>query len=231
MSKFIQGFVDFCKNNRKSMLKVISYASFVLALVFLFVLIINLNIYEQTNDNIYSVDELIKISDDFDCILILGAGVKSDGTPTDMLYDRLMAAYHAFEDGKSHYILISGDSEHSDYEETVTMKKVLNNNGIDDINIICDGYGLSTYESIYRAKNVYGYDRILIVSQKYHLHRAIYIAKQLGLEAYGLDGALRTYSKQPIYSLREYLARMKDVIYSEMMPKPKYINKWEATNE
>lgn len=221
----------FCKNNCNMMLKTISFASFMLALIFLFVLIINLNIVAKTNDNIYTVEELIKISDDFDCILILGAGVKKDGSPTDMLFDRLMVGYSAFEENKSQCILISGDSEYSDYTETVTMKKVLNEKGVEDSNILCDGYGLSTYESIWRAKNVYGFQKILIVTQEYHLYRAIYIAQKLGVEAYGLDGALRTYGKQPIYNLREYLARVKDLVYAEMRPSAEYMEVWEDQHE
>jgi vancomycin permeability regulator SanA len=103
--------------------------------------------------------------------------------------------------------------------------------GVAEESIICDGYGLSTYESIWRAKNVYGYKRILIISQKYHLYRAIYIAQELGLEAYGLDAALQGYAKQPIYNLREYLARIKDMIYAELCPTPQYTQRWENFNE
>ena len=111
------------------------------------------------------------------------------------------------------------------------MKKFLLDKEISEEDIICDGYGLSTYESIWRAKNVYGYNKILIVSQKYHLYRAIYIANELGMTAYGIDGALTTYGKQPLYNLREYLARLKDVFYTEMRHNPKYIEKWGMENE
>ena len=71
----------------------------------------------------------------------------------------------------------------------------------------------------------------MIVTQKCHLHRAIYLSQQLGLEAYGLDGALRSYGKQPIFSFREYLARIKDMIYAELAPNPTYTHKWEVINE
>ena len=231
MRNFIYNVNGFYEKNRRNIIHCIAFVSYIFALVFLFTLIINLSIVAKTNDNIYNIDEIIKVNDDFDCILILGAGVKKDGSPTDMLYDRLMVGYTAFEDKKSDLIFLSGDSEHRDYTETVTMKKVLNEKDVDDISIICDGYGLSTYESIWRAKNVYGFNRILIVTQKYHLHRAIYIAQQLGLEAYGIDGALRAYGKQPIYSFREYLARIKDMIYAELAPDPTYSYKWEEINE
>jgi len=221
----------FFKNNRKTMVQALILTSYIVALLLIFVIIINLSIVAKTNDNIYSVDEMIKIPDDFDCILILGAGIKNDGSPTDMLYDRLMAGYEAHKNGKSKFVFITGDSERKSYTETVTMERVLNENGIDSVHIISDGYGLSTYESIWRAKNVYGFKKVLIVSQKYHLHRSIYIAQELGLEAYGLDGALREYRKQPIYSLREYLARIKDMIYSEICPNPTYKEKWEVLDE
>lgn len=217
--------------DKKFLIQSLIFIAFVVALVFLFILTVNLNIVANTNDNIYSVSETIKLSDDFDCILILGAGVKANGTPTDMLRDRLLAGFEGYKQLKTVPVFLSGDSENSDYQETVAMKKFLLDKEISEEDIICDGYGLSTYESIWRAKNVYGYNKILIVSQKYHLYRAIYIANELGMTAYGIDGALTTYGKQPLYNLREYLARLKDVFYTEMRHNPKYIEKWGMENE
>ena len=213
---------------KQSLLKAIILLAFTLALIFLFSLILNINIITKTNDNIFTVDQIDKLTVDFDCILILGAGIRKDGTPTPMLNDRLTVALEAFTNEKTDLILLSGDSEYSDYTETVTMRNVLIENGIDGDRIISDGYGLSTYESIWRAKYVYGYNKILIISQKYHLHRAIYIAQELGISAYGIDGALRGYAKQPIYSIREYFARMKDMIYAEIRTTPKYTEQWEG---
>jgi vancomycin permeability regulator SanA len=135
------------------------------------------------------------------------------------------------EDKPTIPILISGDSEKADYCETITMNSFLIENGIEESRIINDGYGLSTYESIWRAKNVYGFDKILIVTQKYHLYRSVFIAKQLDMESYGVDGALQGYAKQPLYSVREYFARIKDIIYSELCPEPSYLTKWEMPNE
>lgn len=221
----------FFKNNKQTLLKISAFTLYCIALILAFTLIINISIIAKTNDNIYIDDELIKISDDFDCILILGAGVKRDGSPTDMLYDRLITGSKAFENNKSNIIFLSGDSEREDYTETVTMKRVLLENGVEESNVICDGYGLSTYESIWRAKYVYGFDKILIVTQKYHLYRAIYIAQEMGMDAYGVDSAIRNYGKQPIYSLRECLARIKDVIFSEITPDPKYTDMWEEIYE
>lgn len=226
------------KNNtflrRKSNLLInsLAFMCYLIVLVLLFSALINLNIIDNNEQKIYSVDELEHIADTkYDCILILGAGVRKDGSPTPMLMDRLIAGYNAFLQDTSSIILLSGDSENADYRETVAMKNALIEMGVPEQNILCDGYGLSTYESIWRASNVYHYNKIIIISQKYHLYRALYIANELGMTAIGVDGALQGYSKQPIYSTREYLARLKDVFYTELNSGPKYVEFWEESNE
>ncbi len=216
--------------NKKSILQAFVFIGFVLALVFLFILIINLNIVSKTDDYIYSIDELGTISNDYDCIIILGAGVRADGSATPMLRDRLLTGIEVYNNSQT-AIFITGDSEYESYTETVTMKKLLIELGVPESDIVCDGYGLSTYESIWRAKNIYRFNKILIVSQKYHLYRAIYIANKMGLDAVGVDAALTTYGKQPYYTLREYLARVKDVFFSEILPDPKYTEIWREVNE
>ena len=207
------------------------FVGYLVALVLVFVLIINLSIVAQTKENIYELDEAAHSPNDYECILILGAGVRSDGSATPMLRDRLITGFEVFIDSPTVPIILSGDSEHSSYTETVTMKNYLINMGVPENQIICDGYGLSTYESIWRTKYVYGYDKILIISQEYHLYRAIYIADKFGMTAYGVDAALTTYGKQPIYSIREYFARIKDMIYADIHPDPKYTEIWEEKHE
>ena len=217
-------------NFRNILIKTLLYIAFIVVLLSLFVLIINVNMVANTNDRIISIDNLEK-SEEYDCILILGAGIRQDGSATPMLRDRLITGISAYNHLENVPIFLSGDSENSNYKETVTMRNYLIENGINEADIICDGYGLSTYESIWRAKNVYGFDKILIVSQKYHLHRAIYIADEIGMNADGLNAALTTYGKQPYYSFREYFARIKDVFYSEIYPTPKYNEIWREVNE
>lgn len=219
--------IVYLKSHKSNILKSTEFMLYLLALLALFIAVINVNIVLNFKDKIYSSDNIEYVSQDYDCILILGAGVRTDGSPSPMLYDRLQTGKSAFIDGKSNVILVSGDSEHNNYTETVTMKNELIGMGIEESNIISDGYGLSTYESIWRAKYVYGYDKILIISQKYHLYRALYIADELEIEAIGVDSALREYGKQPIYSLREYLARLKDVFFTELRPDPIYTERWE----
>ena len=108
----------------------------------------------------------------------------------------------------------------SDYNEVGTMKEYAVNEGVPSEDIFMDHAGFSTYESLYRAKEIFGADRIIIVSQEYHLYRALYIAKALGIEAYGVSADLRSYSGQYKRDLREILARNKDFILAITKPVP-----------
>lgn len=229
MRKTLNGIKSFFHNLRKPIKGALILVGFLVMLIILATLALNLHVVGTTSDRI---SEPESAAAEYECILILGAGVRADGTPTPMLNDRLITGMRAYEScANKPVLLLSGDSESPDYRETEVMKRTLEEMGASRDNIICDGYGLSTYESVWRAKNVYGFNKILIVSQKYHLYRAIYIADEVGLEAYGADAALRGYRKQPIYDAREYLARVKDAVYCITLPKPKYTYEWEDIYE
>ena len=163
--------------------------------------------------------EVGKLEGNFDCILVLGAGVYSDKTPTQMLNDRLVVACEAYELGLSDRIIMSGDHRSDDYNEPAVMKKFAIEQGIDSKVVFMDHAGVSTYDSVYRAINIFGAKKILIVTQEYHLYRAIFIARSLGAEAYGVSSNLRSYRKQPIYTAREWVARVKDMMFSMLQPK------------
>ena len=151
---------------------------------------------------------------------MLGASVKPDKTPSNMLYDRIMTGVSLYKAGVSARIIMSGDHGRSDYNEVGTMKEYAVNEGVPSEDIFMDHAGFSTYESLYRAKEIFGADRIIIVSQEYHLYRALYIAKALGIEAYGVSADLRSYSGQYKRELREILARNKDFILAIAKPVP-----------
>ncbi len=145
---------------------------------------------------------------DYDCILVLGAGVRPDGTPTPMLYDRVHVACKLYTGAVP--LLMSGDHT-GDYNEVGAMKAQAMEDGVLGEDIFLDHEGYSTYESLYRAKEKFGARRIVIVSQGYHLHRALYIARELGMEAIGVTSDLRDYRLQTKYEIRELLARFKDL--------------------
>lgn len=187
---------------------------------------INIYVVESSKDRIITLDEAVDVGD-FDCVLVLGCLVKKDGSLSPMLNDRMevgVEAYYALKvDGADTKLLLSGDHGRDDYNEVEAMKRYAVDQGVDSKDIFMDHAGFSTYESIHRAKEIFGAKKILIITQEYHLYRAISIAESLGVEAYGISADLREYSGQVKYSARELLARTKDFFTSIFKPEPTYL--------
>ena len=179
-------------------------------------------VVHSTSDQILS-PENAALLDDVDCILVLGCGVKDDGTPSAMLEDRLRRSVELFHAEAAPKLLMSGDHGRVTYNEVWTMKQYAMDNGIASEDIFMDHAGFSTYESIYRARDVFGVKKIIIISQEYHLYRALYIANALGVEAYGVSANYRDYSGQFARDVREILARNKDWLTAIFQPEPKYL--------
>lgn len=158
-----------------------------------------------------------------DCILVLGCFVENDGNPSDMLADRLKRGIELYKTECAPKIIMSGDHGQTSYDEVNTMKKLAVDSGIPSDDVFMDHAGFSTYESLYRAKEIFKADRMIIVTQKYHLYRALYIAKALGIEAYGVDSDYRTYFGQSYRDMREVLARCKDFVKSLFKPEPTFL--------
>lgn len=190
-------------------------------LCFLIVLIINAIMIGSNRKYILSEDTAASL--DADCILVLGCGLWDDGTPTPMLSDRCNVGIRLYQSGASDRLLMSGDHSRADYDEVNTMKSLAVQSGIDPDNVFCDHAGFSTYESMYRAKEIFGVNRVVIVTQKYHLYRAIHDARALGLDAYGVSASERIYRGQWSQDIRELLARVKDLIYGIFQPKPTFL--------
>ena len=195
----------------------------VAALVGIYALSINAYMVNSTEDKILTAEESANLSD-VDCILVLGAGVHGT-TLSHMLEDRVKTGITLYELGSAPKILMSGDHGQDDYDEVNAMKNYAKEKGVPSEDIFMDHAGFSTYESIYRARDIFGCKKIIIISQKYHLYRAIYVAEYLGLEAYGVDSQLRPYAADTnIYNtIREFLARNKEFIYVRLNPKPTYL--------
>ncbi|MBE6542541.1 MAG: SanA protein [Ruminococcaceae bacterium] len=187
------------------------------------VLVTGLNVYIilKTKDKIVNVSDLDEI--DSDCILVLGAGVRDDGSPSHMLEDRLLTGIDIYENGKCDVLLMSGDHGREEYDEVNCMKDFAVEKGIPSDDIFMDHAGFSTYDSLYRAKYVFGAEKVIIVTQKYHLYRALYIADALGLEAVGVSADLRTYFGQSMRETREIAARIKDFGMTILQPESKYL--------
>lgn len=187
-------------------------------------LVINHLIVSQNRDRVYPngtayADLAIA---DADCILVLGAGVREDGNPSHMLEDRILTGI-ALHEESGIKLLMSGDHGRIHYNEVKCMKDYAISQGIPSEEIFMDHAGFSTYDSLYRARDVFGAKKIIIVSQSYHLYRALAIARSLGLEAIGVSADLRPYSGQSMREVREIAARVKDRVMTVFQPEPKYL--------
>ncbi len=189
-------------------------------IIILLIALINIYIILSTNNKIKSIKKI----DTSDCILVLGAGIRRNG-PSPMLEDRLLTAIELYKKGASSKILVSGDHEHDDYDEVNVMKNYLKEKGIPSEDIFMDHAGLSTYDSIYRAKKIFKAKKVIIVTQKYHLYRALYISKNINLKAVGISANKQKYAFQSKRDLREIAARTKDFFWCILKPEPTYLGK------
>lgn len=146
-----------------------------------------------------------------DCILVLGCGVDAQGRPKPMLHDRMTVAVELYEKGWADKLLLSGDNSGPAYNEVGAMEAFALDHGVPADALLLDNEGFNTDASIRRARDVFGMENVVIVTQEYHLFRALFLAEAYGLEASGVSATLRTYGpKQVQWSLREVLARDKD---------------------
>ena len=206
------------------MKKIAKYGVICLIIVIALMLIIlgiNLYVKSSTKNQIIENNDYSNLKD-IDCIVVLGAGIWGD-KPSPMLEDRLLQAIDLYQNNVSSKIIMSGDHGKQDYDEVNTMKNFAIDKGVPSESIFMDHAGFSSYESIYRAKEIFGAKKIVIVTQKYHLYRALYIANQLGIEAYGVGADPRQYVGATYRELREILARNKDFVKCIFKPEPTYL--------
>ena len=210
---------------KKSVKVIIILASILVGLAILGIITLfslNAMVKSTTKENIISVEEAAAL-EDVDCILVLGCGVHDDGRPSDMLHDRLRRSVELYEAGAAPKLLMSGDHGRVGYDEVDTMKSFAVEAGIPSEDVFMDHAGFSTYESMVRAKEVFQAKKIIIVTQEYHLYRAMYIGQQLGMEVYGVSSNYRNYRNQRDMNTREVLARVKDVFSCIFWPEPTYL--------
>lgn len=180
---------------------------------------INMYVKNYAKDKILTANQAAELRE-VDCILVLGASVWNGNTPSPMLSDRLDKGVELYNLSVSPKMLMSGDHGGQYYDEVNVMKQYAKDKGVPSSDIFMDHAGFSTYESMYRAKEVFQAKKVVIVTQEYHLPRAIYIAEKLGLDAYGVATDPITYGGQKKRDLREILARDKDFLMSIVKPKP-----------
>ncbi len=181
--------------------------------------IINIYMIKSTEDGIKTMNEIKKITN-IDAILVLGCKANSNG-PSEMLAKRLDRAKAVYESLNTK-LLLSGDHGTKEYNEVNTMRDYILDSGVDSRDVFLDHAGFSTYDSIYRAKYVFDAKKIVIVTQRFHMYRALYIANKLGLEAYGVV-ADDINNKMVILKneIREVLSRDKNFVKTIFTPESK----------
>lgn len=167
-------------------------------------------VVESTRGDVRTISQIQDEGIHADAIVVLGASVYADGTPSDILADRLEVASDLYFAGAAPVIIASGDNRSSHYNESDAMKNYCVELGVPANSVYVDHAGYDTYDSIWRAKNIYGANSVIVVTQAYHMYRAISIAEGLGMTAWGVAADKGEYNNQTMYSLRENVARVKD---------------------
>lgn len=155
-------------------------------------------------------------------VLVLGASVRADGRPSDILADRLAVAAEIYRAGLADVVLVSGDNGQEGYDEVNAMRAYLLDAGVAPEDVFLDHAGFDTYDSVYRARAVFGVTDMIVVTQEYHLSRALYLADAMGIHAQGVSSDLQPYVKQAWFSARESLARVKAVADVLRSAKPRF---------
>ena len=153
--------------------------------------------------------------------LVFGAGVDQNGNLSNILTDRLESVFELYAARKVRKIIVSGDNGSVNYDETGAMRDYLLDRGIPPRDIFTDYAGFDTFDSIYRAREIFEADDLILVSQEFHLPRALFLAKNLGIKAIGFSANLREYQNTKKMRLREIFANVKAVgnIFFNSQPK------------
>lgn len=200
---------------------------FVLALVLRSNYVIN--IY-YGSDSIYHNDDLASVPTS-SVALVFGAGLRADGTPSTALRDRVLSGVDLYTTGKVQKLLMTGDNGHRFYDEATAMKRLAIEAGVPEEDIVLDYAGFRSYESCYRARDIFELTQVIAVSQAYHLPRIRYICERLGIDTIGYSADRRVYPPRFIraWNMRESLAQVKALWQVEITrPKPTFLGKIEC---
>ncbi|MDD5146670.1 MAG: ElyC/SanA/YdcF family protein [Candidatus Pacebacteria bacterium] len=209
------------KTKKISIRKKLIILGVLLVVVFILAIaLIDLQVNEQSSSNIFQSAEnlpAIKVA------LVLGASVWNNQVMSDMLKDRADTALDLYRQGKIQKILVSGDNRRPDYNEVIVVKNYLLEQGVPQADIFLDYAGFDTYDSLYRARDIFKVYSLVITTQSFHLPRAIYIAKNLGLEAFGLSADRHIYRNIEFNKFREKFANIKAFLDIKLHAKPKFL--------
>ena len=199
--------------------KILLALAALLALALIFALTLNRMVQEAADGKTFGVAEAPQKQ----TALVLGAKVHEGGRLSDMFRDRVDTAIELYKAGKVEKILVSGDHGTSGYDEVNAAKGYILTKGVAGKDIFLDHAGFDTYDSVYRARDVFQAESMIIVTQAYHLPRALFIADKLGVDAVGVGADLHTYGGQESRDFREIFASDKAWLDAALHSKPKFL--------
>ena len=170
------------------------------------VAVINRCVYSQTGDKIQKSMTEIRTEEPPRVAIVFGARVFPDGRLTNSLYDRVLTAVELYRAGRVKKLLMTGDRQNDSYDEPAAMKKMAIELGVAESDIFVDNDGKRTYDSCYRAKEIFEIRKAILVTQDYHQPRALYLCNSLGVESIGITANRRTYDREDYYHLREFFS-------------------------
>lgn len=188
------------------------------------IIALGMNIYvvSSVDENVLTVESASNL-ENVDCIIVLGCGINGGNKPSDMLRDRLNFAIDIYKKGGAPKLLMSGDHGRVGYNEVGVMKQYAIDKGVPSEDIFMDHAGFSTYETMYRAKAIFQAEKVIVVTQEYHLFRGMYNAEKLGMESYGVASDVYGYQDKLYRETREVIARCKDFLWCVFKPEPTYL--------
>lgn len=164
--------------------------------------------------------------------IVFGAGVRRDGRPTPMLADRIQAAVELYQSGRVRKLLMTGDNSSVDYDEVTAMRAYAVDRGVPSADIVLDYAGFRTYDSCYRAHAIFGVREAIVVTQSFHLPRAVYTCRALGINAVGLgtaDWGVYSSRLMRIYAVREAIATLYALVEVHVVhPLPRFLGPFEG---
>ena len=215
-------------NGKKILRSIFKFPNFIfigfIGLIVVILFSITINIYILKYSEKYIIKKIKDVPASY-TVLILGAKIYQKGYLSPVLHDRMIKGLELYRNNKVKKFLLSGDHGQKKYDEVNNMKYYLLKKGVPGRNIFLDHAGFNTYDSVIRAKRIFKVNKLIIVTQKFHLSRAIYIARKNGLIAYGYIADRRRYLHMKNFKIREFLARIKTFLEALIRRKPKFLGK------
>jgi vancomycin permeability regulator SanA len=170
------------------------------------VYIVNLRVKSYANQRLQTSITEIPVEEPPRVAIVFGAGVRSDGSPKDALYDRIVTAVELYRAGRVRKLLMSGDNPTHRYDEPTAMKQTAMRLGVPEADIVLDFAGRRTYDTCYRAKEIFGVQKAILVTQEFHQARALYLCSNLGIDSVGITANRRKYEGENYWAFREFFS-------------------------